>query len=133
MPREDLKTLAEIGIAIWGDPEFSRQTTLETVAAVSLLDLNPERTIERAAMALLERAAHDGTVANSRRNLSRISSPFYRLDPIARFLLVVLHLGRWSYAKVARVLDETPERVEELAWQARIQIFAHAVQAGKII
>jgi len=133
MMREDLKTLAEIGIAIWGDPEFSHKTTLETIAAVSLLELNSEKTIERAATALLERAAHEGRLTNTRRNMSRISSPFYRLEFASRFILSALHLGRWSYARVARVLDETPERVQELAWEARVQIISYAAHSGNSV
>ena len=126
MRTEDLKTLAEIGRAIWTDPTFSERTTVETVAAVTLLHLPPERTVERAASVLLDRATRESHAGHLRKNFNSVTDPFFRLSADQRFLLVALHLGRWSYARLARILEEEIEKVEELAWTARVELIAQA-------
>jgi hypothetical protein len=133
MNTDDLKILAEVGRALWMDPRQSQIATVETLSAVSLLDLTPERALERAAAALLERVTSRGMAANTRANLTAgmgMGQPFFRLMPEERLLLVALHLGRWSYARLSRIFDETPELIEQKAWSARIQLAAtEAVQA----
>ncbi len=82
---------------------------------VSLQDLCSERMIERMGRGLLERAE---------RGLAAIApqSPFYRLSAHERFVLGALHQARWSYARVARVLELEENQVAELAWGARLQL-----------
>lgn len=125
--REDLKTLVEVGKALWRDPRESQSATLETLSAVSLLDLTPERAAEKAAAALLERVNRRGAAANFRSNLQSglgASEPFYRLEPEERGLLVALHLGRWSYARLGRIYGESPEQIEALAWNSRVKLIS---------
>jgi hypothetical protein len=123
--KEDLRVLAEMGHALWVDPRESQIATVETLSAVSLLDLSPERALERAAAALLERVTHRGVAANTLANLEAgqgMGQGFFRLMPEERFLLVALHLGRWSYARLGRVFGEESQKIEELAWSARLQL-----------
>jgi hypothetical protein len=124
MTQEDLKTLVVMGRSLWSDPGRSERVALETMTAVSLLDLTKERAVERAAAVLLERAERDGMAAMTRVNLVVLDQPFFRLLPEERFLLAALHVGRWSYSRLARVMDETSERVEEIAWMARVRLSA---------
>ena len=60
--KEDLRALAEVGKALWLDPQQSRAATLETLGLVSLMDLTPDRAVEKAAAALLERVTSRGDV-----------------------------------------------------------------------
>jgi hypothetical protein len=125
--KEDLRALAEVGKALWMDPRESRAATLETLSAVSLLDLTPERIVERAAAALLERVTSRGNARNLRGNLEAglgMGHAFYRLTPEERFLLAALHLGRWSYARVGRILEQSAEQVEAQAWSARLKLLS---------
>jgi lambda repressor-like predicted transcriptional regulator len=122
MRTEDLKTFAEMGKAFWQDSRRSERLTVETISAVSLLDLTPERALERAASTLLGRALREGMATNAADNVQVINQPFYRLRPLERFLMVALHLGRWSYGRLSRILGVPVEQVEQLAWNARLQL-----------
>lgn len=120
----DLQTLVEVGKALWMDPRECQLATLETVSAVTLLELTPDRALEKAAAALLERVTRRGGAANFRSNLDAgmgVGQSFFRLLPEDRFLLVALHLGRWSYARLARIFGESVEQVEAHAWNARLR------------
>jgi hypothetical protein len=119
----DLKTYAELGRALWADPARSEEMAVETLSAIYLLDLTQERALERAAATLLDRAVRQGMASNTVSALERGKfDPFFRLQPEERFVLAALHLGRWTYERVARVVSGTPEAVERLAWKARSQI-----------
>lgn len=113
--KRDLSGYLEVGCALWADSDQSEQVMTETLSAISLMDLSREAMIERAASALLQQAIQQGAAANPR----HLNQPFFRLPPEARFVLSALHLGNWSYGRVARILNTTTERVEELAWSAR--------------
>lgn len=123
--KQDLKILVEMGRALWMDPRESQHATIETLSAVTLLDLTPDRALEKAAAALLERVKKRGGAANFRSNLEAglgIGQSFYRLLPEERFLLVALHMGRWSYARLSRVFGEPAEQIEAQAWSARLRL-----------
>jgi len=122
MRNEDLKTFSRMGNAFWEDRGTAQRNTMETLSAVSLLDLNPERSLERTVSALLDRAVRDAPAGLTLANLGRIHHPFFRLSAVEKLLLVALHCGRWSYARLARILSVTPEWVEETAWNARLQL-----------
>lgn len=125
MLERDLKTYAFIGRGLWPDPVRSSAMAVETLSAVFLLDLTEERAIDRAAGALLERAQKQSSAATTMGALdSNQFNAFFKLFPEERFLLMALHQGRWSYARLARVMKETPERIEQLAWKARIRLAA---------
>jgi hypothetical protein len=111
----DLKIFAELGRALWADPGRSDPAMLETMSTIALQDFTRERALERASSALLNLARDQ--VAPAVLNQNHL---FFSLPPEQRFVLAALHLGRWSYARLARVMGETPERIEELAWQARV-------------
>lgn len=122
--KHDLKTLAEMGKALWANPRESEVAMIETLSAVTLLDLTPERAVEKAAAALLERVTGTGGAVNFRANLASqlgMTQPFFRLAAEERFLLIALHLGRWSYGRIARIFKITPEQVEIAAWSARLR------------
>lgn len=120
--REDLQTFSKIGKALWVDPEYSEKFTSETLAAVTLLDLTSDRALEKASSALLDCAKRRGGASNAWVNSHFLSQSFFRLSPEERFVLVGLHSGRWSYARLSRILGMSSEEVQELSWQARLQM-----------
>ncbi len=103
---EDIRTFSELGYVLQEDPS-------ETLAAVSMMELTPDRALERAASALLDRAST---------HFNYSDSSFFRLLPQERFLLVVLHRGRWSYGRVGRILKLSSLEIEKLAWKTRIAL-----------
>jgi hypothetical protein len=113
--RRELGTFAEIGKALWADESLSERFTVETLSAVTLMDIPRDRLIERATSALLQRAVQHAATSNT----SHLNRVFFRLSPEARFALSALHLGRWSYSRIGRILEISPEQVEALAWTAR--------------
>lgn len=56
---EDLRSLSQIGQALWIDPVLSKQRTAETLQAVGLLSIADDRILERASSALLARAQNE--------------------------------------------------------------------------
>lgn len=118
MKLEDLKILSHLGTALWVDSHHAQRITVETLAAVSLLDLTPERSLERLSSLMLERASRDGIRANA----TAVGQAFFRLLPEERFVLSALHVARWSYSRIARVLGQPTEKVEEIAWGARLDL-----------
>lgn len=127
---QDLKTFAHIGASLWTDMGRSYRATADTLGAISLQHLTPERTLEKAAASLLARAIAEGMAANVKANFGMIAHPFYRLLPEQRMLLVSLHQGRWSYARLGRILGQTPQQIEEAAWKTRLELIA-TVQTDK--
>lgn len=113
--RQDLQLVSNLGQSLWAEPEQSRTITRETVSAVTVLDTNPERAAEKAAQALLERANRHGMYA-------RVPTGFNALFPEERFILLALHQGHWSYERIARVVSESVDMVQQLAWNARVYL-----------
>ncbi len=118
MLTEDLKAISQIGQALWAEPERSERAALETLSAVSTLMLPPDRMAERTGFALLQRAMREGNAATG----SAIQVPFYRLSPEERLILSALHLGRWSYARIGRVVGKGVEEIAQLAWSSRLEL-----------
>jgi hypothetical protein len=118
MTTEDIRSLSQIGNALWVDRDLSRQRTAETLQAVSLLSLPEDALLERASSALLARATREDLGARA----AFLGDPFFRLLPEERFILVALHLERWSYERVARVLGCTAEQVATRAWKVRVHL-----------
>lgn len=118
MKTEDLRSLSQIGNALWLDLDLSRRRTAETVEALSLLSIPEEMLLEKASTALLARASRE----DLRVQASFLGDPFFRLLPEERFILVSLHLERWSYGRVARVLQCTEEQVATRAWKIRVHL-----------
>jgi hypothetical protein len=103
---------------------------VEALSAASLKDLTEERVLEKATSALLQRAMHGKLAATPGDNAPLVSNPFFRLGPAERLILSALHRGRWSYARLGRVLGVTAEQVEEMAWIARVNLATSAKSAG---
>lgn len=131
MKVEDIKVLAEIGHAIWSNAQMRTQSTWDTVLAVSLLNLDEEATLERAARALLDKAESAGMAGNAQLNIQMIYHPFYRLTPSARFLLAALHVGRWSYSRLARIFNTSEYEIETMAWKTRV-LLASSLQSKSV-
>jgi hypothetical protein len=74
--------------------------------------------LEKASTALLARAARE----DLRVQAAFLGDPFFRLLPEERFILVALHLERWSYERIARVLQCTDEQVATRAWRIRVHL-----------
>src|SRR4051812_14873522 len=103
----DWKTFAAVTAALWPDRRDAERQALETVAAVSLLALTPDRTLERATSALLQRAGHQPAFS--------AETPYFRLAPEERLILIALYSGRWSYPRLAKILGESEEWIQEIA------------------
>ncbi len=114
----DARVLSGLGKAFWSDHDDTRRSLAETLDAVSLLNLSLERRLEKTSQALLERG---------RRNQVEFTHPFFRLIPDERFILVALHIGRWSYDRLAKILGRPVDEIQEIAWSARIKLVTSSV------
>jgi hypothetical protein len=115
MKTNDIELVASLGQSLWTESEQSGSITRETVSATSVLDPDPERSIERAVQTLLERANQKGMYA-------RVPTGFNALFPEERFILLALHSNHWPYERISRVLREPVDRVQQLAWNARVYL-----------
>lgn len=120
MTPEGLKTYALLGNALWSDPDSSVRVVRETLSAVSALRLTSDRTIDRAAQVLLERAIRQGPSTSQ----EAFDQPFFRLPPRERMLLMALHAGGWSYERIGHVMGTTADEVARAAWRTRIDLAA---------
>jgi hypothetical protein len=115
---QEWKTLTLLGRALWAEPAQSRKHAVETLSAVSLHDFNLDVMMDRTVQGLVARALREPV--SQRKAL--IHHPFYRLTPKERVILIGLHFGGWSYARLGRVLDLSPDEVSALAWRARLNL-----------
>jgi hypothetical protein len=137
--------LARLGPALWLDPEVSERALLEGVTAVLLArsvrgdppaagtrNQGAERILEALLGALLERARREeSSLAARAAALSHpVFSAFYRLAPEERAVLVGLHRNRWSYRRLSAALGVGPERLQEIAWAARLCLVYSPEGAG---
>jgi hypothetical protein len=122
MIKEDLGTLSTISRVLWVDPEYSSRNAIQALSAVALLDLNADQTLEKTCSALLEKARTKNLMTNAASQVPTLGHDFYRLLSDERFVLVALHLGQWTYARVGRILGVSVEEVQDLAWRARVQL-----------
>jgi len=118
--QDELKVLASLGTAIWADSDLSEQNVLDTITAASLCGLSPEKTLEKACRGLLERARGQSVFTAWIQNPSLFNRIFYRLSPGERFVLTAVHVGRWPYDRLGRILDKSRDEVQEVLWQARM-------------
>ncbi|MCC7440497.1 MAG: hypothetical protein IT285_02625 [Bdellovibrionales bacterium] len=119
LEQEDFQTLTQISTALWADATRAHTQAAETLAAVSLMDLTPSRSMERWARALLDRAR---TLRESPIDAASLNDPVYRLLPHERLILAALHLGHWSYGRLERVTNLPREELERSAWSARVHV-----------
>jgi hypothetical protein len=120
--QDELKVLASLGTAIWADSDLSEQNVLETVSAAALFGLTPEKTLEKACRGLLEKAKGQSALNAWIQNPSLFKQVFYRLAPEERFVLTAVHIGRWSYDRLAGILAKSREDVQEILWQSRLAL-----------
>lgn len=119
MRADDVLLITHLGKALYAQPELAHMRSAETVAAVSTLSrLNEEQSFEKALKILLDRAVREGTNATA----SGISKPFFRLSAEERAVLALLHSGKISYTRLAKVLNLDKEDLEKLAWNSRIKV-----------
>lgn len=116
---QDLNLVSDLGYALWQNPSHAQVVLRDTVSAAALVEAQPEAVVDRAIRALLDQAEKRGTFAQPGAQL------FQSLFAEERFLLLALHSGRWSYARIARVLNETPESVQSMGWNARVHLASH--------
>lgn len=114
----DIEMISNLSRALWAEEGRSTFTTGETFSATSLMDFETDTIIEETCRAMLKRAEQDGNKVN----LKNLDNPFYRLDAEDRFILSLLHLSDWSYAKIARVLRRSEVVVSRSAWAARLHL-----------
>jgi hypothetical protein len=115
LDKEGIKSLTRISRSLWGDLDRSFAMSEDTLTSVSLLKLTGDRILERASKVMIERAEQ-----NPPRLLS-LQHPFYRLTPVERFLLAALHIEKWSYERLARILGIEVSLIETLVWSARLK------------
>ncbi len=138
MKTEDLKLIGQIGQALYASPEIAHTRSLETVAALSTLpELGADESFGKVTQLLLMQAEREGLKATAH----AIGNPFYRLSPLERVILAFLHSGQVSYARLSRVLGQSVENIQTIAWQARLKVagsaevqlkFRHPTGAGKL-
>ena len=116
---EDLRSLMVVGRALWANPLDLRNASIDAITAVSFLNLTPDHAVEKAARTLLDRGLRGERATDA---FAPGVSVFYRLMPEQRLLLMALHFGRWSYARLGRVLKLSSDQIEELAWSSRIAL-----------
>ncbi len=116
MDIDSIRSISRISRSLWGEYEKSLLMCSDTLTSVGLLKLDDEETLERTTKALVERAEK-----NPPRLLS-LQHPFFRLAPIERFLLTALHLERWSYARISRVLGVEVRLIAPWAWATRMKL-----------
>jgi hypothetical protein len=124
---EDLNTIVQIGNALWLNLDHSRKNTLEVMSAIALKKgVHPEYLIEKTSTALLNQAKNQDATLHSSMTPELfnkvINQEFYRLSIEERFVLIALHSGHWSYARLRRILELNEEIIQELAWGARIKV-----------
>ena len=120
MNHQDLTAFSRISRALWYNSKDSDYPALETLSIVSSLDLTEDRILEKSLKALLERSKREGS--HWALKSESFFHPFFRLSPEQRMILVSLHVGKWSYARLSRVFGLDGEKIQELAWAARIEL-----------
>ncbi|NDG84044.1 MAG: zf-HC2 domain-containing protein [Proteobacteria bacterium] len=109
------RSLSRISHSLWGDFRKSLPISEDVLASVGLMQLDGEETLLRASKVLIERAERSAPGALA------LQHPFFRLAPIERFLLTVLHVESWSYSRIARVLGIERKLIAPWAWAARMK------------
>lgn len=119
MRDQDLQLISNLGRALYANPNQARECSLETLAALSTIErLDEDQSFERATQMMLYRAERSGTQATA----AGVHHPFYRLSPIERFTLSLLHSGQVTYSRLARLLRTENADIERVAWHARMKI-----------
>jgi hypothetical protein len=132
MLKKDIRFLSELGYSLWNDPQSAGSVVRDTVSAITLAEKDPLLASEKAVRALLAQAEKRGMIVQP-----RLAQPLLQpgsiasQDPIGAFqylfaeervILLALHSGKWSYERIARVIGETTDSLQHLAWSARVHL-----------
>ena len=118
--KDNLKTLAKLGQALWSDFSQAEHKTLEAYIQ--------EPDLERAALVMFSWVLQDGSKASG----AGIHKPFFRLQAEERFILSLLHNkldGHFTYEHLGKVLGKSAEMIETMAWSARVRLAASSADA----
>ncbi len=115
METQDLQSLGRLSYSLFGDWNQALSTGERTLRTIGLKDGLDSRAIEKAALAHLSRAE------SIQKESFDLSTPFFRLSALNRFLLAANHVEHWSYARIARTLELPAEAIPPLLWRARLQ------------
>ncbi|MBI4926106.1 MAG: hypothetical protein HY843_09295 [Bdellovibrio sp.] len=115
----DLRAFCHLGFALWADPKEAETKIYNTLITVAAININQDLAIERATSALYRQVIRENLSINQSAHFA-LDQPFYRLTPDERFVLSALHGGRWSYAKIARILEKNLNQIAAIAWRARV-------------
>jgi hypothetical protein len=120
MNNEDFRLISTLGQALYANPAQAQSRSIETVAAIMTLEEAPTKSeaFDRALELMLHQAERDGLRAQA----EALSNPFFRLAPRERFVLFLLHSGRVSYRRLARLLEISEEDVQTIAWSSRTRM-----------
>jgi hypothetical protein len=116
LDKDSIKSLTRIGRSLWGDLDRSFAISEDALTTVSLLQLSGERTVERASKVMIERAERNPP------RLLALQHPLFLLTAMERFILTALHIEKWSYGRVGRVLNVETSLIETLAWASRLKL-----------
>lgn len=115
---EPFQKIPKLASFLWFEPHIQKRSTLEVVTATSYLDLDIDRTEERAALALMEKSTREGSSIQPH----ALNIPFYRLSSKERFVLWALHEAHWTYERLARALGETKHTIAESVFKCRLYL-----------
>jgi len=121
MDLRDFETITQISRALIPQTDEAQTQSMETVAAVSLLDFSDEKSIQKIA---------SGLVQKGEKITGRLSSPFYRLPAQMRFALCALQKGHWSYKRICSILNINRDELTESLWAARLWLALGQEQGG---
>jgi hypothetical protein len=132
MLKKDIRFLSELSFSLWSDPESGQALVRDTVSVIALAEKDPLIASEKAVRALLAQAEKRGMIVQP-----RLAQPLLQpgalatQDPLESFqylfveervILLALHSGNWSYERIARVIGETTDSLQALAWSARVHL-----------
>lgn len=123
---ESFSDLIPFSRALFGEFESSSGAATEALALATLTRRSPGGASEKAARALVDRAAGIGPEAIA----PFLVQPFFRLSPRARFLLSAVDQAKWSYERVAVTLDLSLKELESALWEARFRLATSAEVAS---
>jgi hypothetical protein len=141
MLKKDIRFLSELGYSLWSDPESAQSLVRDTVSTIAFAEKDSLVASEKAVRALLTQAEKRGMIVQP-----RLAQPLLQpgaiasQDPIGAFqylfaeervILLALHSGKWSYERIARVVGESVDSLQSIAWSARVHLaFSQRYPAG---
>ena len=119
LDKSDIAIINRLSNALFYEVTSPEQSAADTLAAVVLQELSAERAVEEVSKALLVRSSQLGRTSVSH---SVFAHRFFILPHEQRLVLIGLHLGKWSYLRLSRILGRDRDEVQKLAWKARVEM-----------